>query len=131
VFRTRRYEGPHRFTQKRPRTFVAALQSFAAVRASKNQLSRDFRSGSIFDFCNTIRQQRPFHNRSCRDSPTRSVQVVARHGLQRVDIIDADLMIDDVSAAPHTRLGASGFDRRFGGLVAGKSCTVVFFHRLA
>jgi hypothetical protein len=33
--------------------------------------------------------------------------------------------------ALHTRLGASGFDRRFGGLVAGKGCTVVFFHGLA
>jgi hypothetical protein len=46
--------GPHRFTQKRPRTFVAALQSFAVVRTSKYQLSRDFRRGSNFDFCNTI-----------------------------------------------------------------------------
>jgi DNA-binding transcriptional regulator YhcF (GntR family) len=49
-----RHEGPHRFAQKRPRTFVAALPSFAAVRASENQLSRDFRSGSIFKFCNSI-----------------------------------------------------------------------------
>jgi hypothetical protein len=38
--------GPHRFARKRPRTFVAALQSFAAVGA--------FRSGSIFEFCNGI-----------------------------------------------------------------------------
>src|SRR5438128_477391 len=30
------------------------LQSFAAVRTSKYQLSRDFRRGSIFDFCNSI-----------------------------------------------------------------------------
>ena len=40
--------------KKRPLTFVTALQSFAAVRASRNQLSRDFRSGSIFEFCNSI-----------------------------------------------------------------------------
>jgi hypothetical protein len=30
------------------------LQSLAAVEASKNRLSRDFRSRSIFDFCNKI-----------------------------------------------------------------------------
>ena len=43
------------------RPFVAALQGFAVVRASKNQLSRDFRSGSIFEFCNSIRQKRSLH----------------------------------------------------------------------
>jgi len=40
-------------------------------------------------------------------------------------------LLGQTSAALHARLGASGFDRRFGGLVAGKGCTVVFFHRLA
>jgi hypothetical protein len=40
-------------------------------------------------------------------------------------------LLGQTSAALHTRLGASGFDRRFGGLVAGKGFTVVFFHRLA
>jgi hypothetical protein len=50
----RRYEGPHRFTQKRTATFVTAPQSFAAVMTSKYQLWRDFWRGSIFDFCNTI-----------------------------------------------------------------------------
>jgi hypothetical protein len=51
--------GPHRFTQKRPRTIVSALRGFAAVETSKNQLSRNFWSRSIFDFCNdTI----DFHN---------------------------------------------------------------------
>jgi hypothetical protein len=54
AFRGRRYEGPHCFTQKRPWTFVAPLQSPAAARTSKNQLSRDFRSSPIFDFCNSI-----------------------------------------------------------------------------
>jgi len=44
-----------RFTQKRPRTFVAALQNLAAARMSKNRFSREFRGSSIFDFCNTIR----------------------------------------------------------------------------
>src|ERR1700687_4192947 len=51
-----RCEGPHCFVQKRPRPFVSALQSIAAVEASKNQLLRDFRYRSIFDFCNTICQ---------------------------------------------------------------------------
>ena len=45
---------PHRFAQKRPRTSVSALRSFAAVERSKNRLSRDFPSRSIFDFCNSI-----------------------------------------------------------------------------
>src|SRR5260370_13210040 len=38
-------------------------------------------------------------------------------------------LLGQTSAALHARLGASGFDRRFGGLVAGKRCTLVFFHR--
>ena len=62
AFRVRRYEGPHRFTQKRPRTFVAPLQSLAAARMSKNQLSRDFRSISIFDFCNNIGTKRTWRD---------------------------------------------------------------------
>ncbi len=45
---------PHRFTQNRPRTCVAALKGVAAVEKSKNQLSRDFRCRPIFDFCNSI-----------------------------------------------------------------------------
>jgi hypothetical protein len=49
--------GPHRFTQKRPRTFVSGLQILAAVETSKNRLLRDFRSRSIFDFCNTIESE--------------------------------------------------------------------------
>src|ERR1700675_702166 len=44
----RRREGPHRFIQKRPPTFVSALQRVSAVETSKNQLSRDFRCCSIF-----------------------------------------------------------------------------------
>lgn len=40
AFRIRRREGPYRFTQKRSRTFVAPLQSVAAVQRSKNQLAR-------------------------------------------------------------------------------------------
>ena len=34
----------------RPRTCVATLKSVAAAEKSKNQLSRDFRCRSIFDF---------------------------------------------------------------------------------
>jgi len=52
----RRREGPYRFVQNRPRTFVAALNSEAAER-SRNQLSRDFQRRSIFDFCNSICQK--------------------------------------------------------------------------
>ena len=67
AFRTRRLEGPHPFTQKRPRTSVSALQSFGAVETPKNRPSQHFRSRSIFDFCNNICQYRmcqsPIHCR--------------------------------------------------------------------
>src|SRR5476649_843912 len=53
-----RCEGPHCSVQKRPRTFASALQSVAAVEASKNLLSRDFWCRSIFDFCNNIGTKR-------------------------------------------------------------------------
>jgi hypothetical protein len=46
--------------QKRPPTFVSALRSVGAVGTAKNQLSRDFRCRSIFDFFNSIRQKWPF-----------------------------------------------------------------------
>src|SRR5258705_12104705 len=58
AFRVRRYEGPHRFTQKRPRSFVSALRSIALAESAKNQLLRDFQRRSIFDFCNKICQER-------------------------------------------------------------------------
>src|ERR1035437_8731655 len=63
AFRTRRREGPHHFTQKRPPVFVSAIEGFAAVAASNNRLSRDFRGGSIFGFCNSIRQEQTFVDR--------------------------------------------------------------------
>jgi hypothetical protein len=46
--------GPHRFTQEQSATFVSALRSVAAIETAKNQLSRDFRCGSILDFFNSI-----------------------------------------------------------------------------
>jgi hypothetical protein len=46
--------GPHRLSQNRPRTFVSAPKTVAALEASKNHLLRDFRRRSIFDFCNSI-----------------------------------------------------------------------------
>src|ERR1700736_5047562 len=70
AFRTRRREGPHRFTQKQPPTFVSALRSVAAVETAKNQLWRDFRCGSIFDFFNTIGAKRTFASCQCRVSAT-------------------------------------------------------------
>jgi hypothetical protein len=60
AFRTRRREGPHCFTQKRPPTVVLARRSVAAVETAKNQLSRDFRCASIFDFFNSIGAKRAF-----------------------------------------------------------------------
>jgi hypothetical protein len=52
-----RREGPYRFIQNRPRTFLAALKSYGAAEKSKDQLLRDFWGCSIFDFCNTIKQE--------------------------------------------------------------------------
>src|ERR1700721_2493270 len=57
ALRARRREGPHRFTQNRPRSFVAALQNVTAEEKSKNQLSRDFWCCPILDFCNSICQE--------------------------------------------------------------------------
>jgi hypothetical protein len=44
--------------QKRPRNIVSALRSIAVAESAKNQLLRDFRRRSIFDFCNTACQYR-------------------------------------------------------------------------
>src|ERR1700678_178599 len=54
AFRAQRCEGPLRFSEKRPRTFVLALCSIPAADLSKNQHLRDFWSFSIFDFFNSI-----------------------------------------------------------------------------
>src|ERR1700730_7697360 len=54
--RTWRREGPHCFSEKRSRAFVSTLQCFPAVELSENQLTQDFRSSAIFDFCNKICQ---------------------------------------------------------------------------
>jgi hypothetical protein len=56
-FARRDVGGPHRFSEKRPRSFVSALQSIATMESSKHQRLRDFWRRSIFDFCNTICQQ--------------------------------------------------------------------------
>jgi len=50
------------FSQNRPTTFVTALQRVATARKSRNQLSRNFRRRSIFDFCNTIGTKPTWHD---------------------------------------------------------------------
>ena len=60
-----RRRGTISFIQNRPRTFVAALNSDAAAEKSKNQLSQDFRVGSIFDFCNSISLKADIHHDDC------------------------------------------------------------------
>jgi hypothetical protein len=57
AFYARRREGPYRFIQNRPGTSIVALKSDTAAEKSKDQLSRDFSSRSIFDFCNNIDPQ--------------------------------------------------------------------------
>jgi hypothetical protein len=54
---TVQFDAVHRFTQKRPRSFVSGLASIGAVEMSKHRLSRDFQSRSIFDFCKQYRHQ--------------------------------------------------------------------------
>src|SRR6476619_1778822 len=61
AFRAQRREGPLRFSEKRPRTFVSVLLSIAAAEWSENQHLRDFWRRSIFDFIDSIDPQR----RSC------------------------------------------------------------------
>jgi hypothetical protein len=62
AFRAKRREGgPHRSSEKRPRSFVSAPQSIAAAESPKIQLSRDFRCRPIFDFCNTIPSTADIH----------------------------------------------------------------------
>jgi hypothetical protein len=58
TFRTRRREGPHRLTQKRPRIFVSAVAGIATLEASKHRLLRDLQRRSIFDFFNSIGAKR-------------------------------------------------------------------------
>jgi hypothetical protein len=48
AFSAWRREGPYRFIQNRPRTFLAALKSYGAAEKSKDQLLRDFWGCSIF-----------------------------------------------------------------------------------
>jgi hypothetical protein len=50
----RRCEGPHGITRDRPQSVVRVLLRLAAAEATKNRLSRDFGSCSIFDFFDSI-----------------------------------------------------------------------------
>jgi hypothetical protein len=75
TFRTRRRGGPNRFTQKQPPTCVSAKER-AAVETAKNQLSRDFRCGSIFDVFNSISQKLTF----LEWQPAEERPLVARNG---------------------------------------------------
>src|SRR5258705_9280174 len=57
AFSARRREGPYRFSEKRPPSFVVAPRSVAGAKLAKNQSLRDFRRRSIFDFCNKVCQK--------------------------------------------------------------------------
>jgi hypothetical protein len=60
-----RREGPHRFTENRPRSFVPAPRGFAAVGTPKNQLSPSF--SVLFGF-------RLFNNIGARPSAKRRAE---------------------------------------------------------
>jgi hypothetical protein len=72
---------------------MGALRSIAVVEPAKNQLLRDFRRRSIFDFCNTICQHR-----------TRAPQQLAAHELV---ILITSGMIFTVIDDPGYRLSPS------------------------
>ena len=78
--------------QKRPRTIVSALRGFDAVETSKNQLSRNFRSRSIFDFCNSIGTFRTWH--VCD-------QVLSRHRRGWFDMRDLGAALEREEPLPH------------------------------
>ena len=61
AFFARRREGSHRFSEKRPRSFVSTLGKIAAAETSKNLHLRD---RSIFDFFNNIGAKRTFGERA-------------------------------------------------------------------
>src|SRR6266403_889583 len=52
--------GPHQLLQKRSLTLVSILQRLAATEIASALHLRDFRRPVIFEFFNTIRQQRSF-----------------------------------------------------------------------
>jgi hypothetical protein len=52
--------GPHQLPQKRSLALVSILQSLAAAKIANALHLRDFRSPAIFEFFNTIRQERSF-----------------------------------------------------------------------
>jgi hypothetical protein len=54
AFRTRRYEGTTSFHAKTTTELRMSGTEYAVVEPAKNQLLRDFRRRSVFDFCNTI-----------------------------------------------------------------------------
>jgi hypothetical protein len=54
AFYTRRREGPYRFAQERPRSSISSYRASEQLETFEIQLSRDFQSRSIFDFCNSI-----------------------------------------------------------------------------
>jgi len=103
AFRTGRREGPHRFTQKRPRTLASALRSVAAVETSKNQLSRDFRRCSIFDFCNSIGAKRTLAKTSTSPKRVARVSPVADQPSMRWCALEIGR--DCRSAIRHVHLG--------------------------
>jgi hypothetical protein len=75
AFSARRREGPYRLIQNRSRTSVVALKSDAAAEKSKDQLWRDFRGFSIFDFCNNIGTFE-----TCRRTMKMSASLIGRLG---------------------------------------------------
>jgi hypothetical protein len=94
AFRRRRREGPHRFAQKRPRTFVSGLPSIGNVETSKHRLLRDFQRRSIFDFCNSI----------CHKRKSRIIVDLAREQRQQLMLGSVKIAGAGVRFCPHDQV---------------------------
>ncbi len=74
-FRAQGREGPPRFSEKRPRTFVSALLSIAAAEWCENQHLRDFWPRSIFDFFDSIGQNRKWRPADSMSAPPSTADI--------------------------------------------------------
>ena len=73
AFERRDVGDPHRFTQKRPPTFVSALRRVAAVETAQNQFFARFSSSSDFRLFATLIRQEPTFKPN-RERPLRATQ---------------------------------------------------------
>jgi hypothetical protein len=111
AFSAQRCEGPRRFSEKRPRTFVLVLCSIPGADLSKNQHLRDFWSFSIFDFFNSIRQKRSLaDDRGYSARPLRLAKRAINStfklsiGVKSLSVAEREDLHHDQAGDPHRRI---------------------------